>query len=400
MEQTNGETSRLQFDNHRFFHDLLGHQDEHLRGIERALGVKIAASNNTLLITGGEEQRLLAGRVVTQLYGLLQNGYPVYPSDVDYAIRILSRDRSANLKDIFLDTVYISAHRRTITPKSIVQKAYIDAIRRFDIVFGIGPAGTGKTYLAMAMAVADLMKHKVSRVVLTRPAVEAGEKLGFLPGDLAEKINPYLRPLYDALYDMVDFDRASKMIERGTIEVAPLAFMRGRTLNDSFVILDEAQNTTSEQMKMFLTRLGYGSKAVVTGDVTQIDLPTGTRSGLKEAQHILRGIDGIQQIFFSEKDVVRHRLVQNIITAYEHAQEERERFEQERREQRRLRAQARYDDRRFGQGPRGEPERAAGVGSGGPAPSATDASRTQSGVSGGRDDPRPQPPVPREGQTD
>ena len=196
---------------------------------------------------------------------------------------------------------------------------YIDAIRRFDIVFGIGPAGTGKTYLAMAVAVAELMKHKVSRVVLTRPAVEAGEKLGFLPGDLAEKINPYLRPLYDALYDMVDYDRASKMIERGTIEVAPLAFMRGRTLNDSFVILDEAQNTTPEQMKMFLTRLGYGSKAVITGDVTQIDLPAGTRSGLKEAQQILRGIDGIKFAFFSEKDVVRHRLVQDIITAYERA---------------------------------------------------------------------------------
>jgi phosphate starvation-inducible PhoH-like protein len=328
---------------------------------------------------------------------LLQNGYPVYPSDVDYAIRILSRDRSANLKDIFLDTVYISAHRRTITPKSIAQKAYIDAIRRFDIVFGIGPAGTGKTYLAMAMAVGDLMKHKVSRVVLTRPAVEAGEKLGFLPGDLAEKINPYLRPLYDALYDMVDFDRASKMIERGTIEVAPLAFMRGRTLNDSFVILDEAQNTTSEQMKMFLTRLGYGSKAVITGDITQIDLPTGTRSGLKEAQHILRGIDGIKQIFFSEKDVVRHRLVQDIITAYERAQEERERFEQEKREQRRLRAQARYDNRYFGPSSRSEPERTANLGTHDPASSATNAGGTQSRVGEGPDDPLSQSPVSREG---
>lgn len=400
MEQHNGDTSRIQFDSHRHFHDLLGHQDEHLHGIERAIGVKIAASNNTLLITGDEPQRLLAGRVATQLYGLLQNGYPVYPSDVDYAIRILSRDRSANLKDIFLDTVYISAHRRTITPKSIAQKAYIDAIRRFDIVFGIGPAGTGKTYLAMAMAVADLMKHKVSRVVLTRPAVEAGEKLGFLPGDLAEKINPYLRPLYDALYDMVDFDRASKMIERGTIEVAPLAFMRGRTLNDSFVILDEAQNTTSEQMKMFLTRLGYGSKAVITGDVTQIDLPTGTRSGLKEAQRILRGIEGISFSFFSEKDVVRHRLVQDVILAYERAHDEQERFEKEKREQRRLRAQARYDNRHFGQSPRSEPEQTANLGPHDPAPSATDAGRTQSGISDGPSDSRSEPPVSREGQTD
>ena len=400
MEQINGETSCLQFDNHRFFHDLLGHQDEHLHGIEKALGVKISAAGTSLIIAGDKEQRALAGRVATQLYGLLQGGYPVYPSDVDYAIRILSRDHSANLRDIFLDTVYISAHRRTITPKSIAQKAYIDAIRRFDIVFGIGPAGTGKTYLAMAVALAELMKHKVSRVVLTRPAVEAGEKLGFLPGDLAEKINPYLRPLYDALHDMVDFDRASKMIERGTIEVAPLAFMRGRTLNDSFVILDEAQNTTSEQMKMFLTRLGYGSKAVITGDITQIDLPAGTRSGLKEAHQILQHIDGIKFIFFSEKDVVRHRLVQDVITAYERAQEEKERAEQERKALRRSRAQARYDDRGLWQGARGEPDRATAVGPDGSAAPEPDAGRTQPGPGDGPRDPRPEPPVPGEGQTD
>ncbi len=400
MEQINGETSCLQFDNHRFFHDLLGHQDEHLHGIEKALGVKISAAGTSLIIAGDKEQRALAGRVATQLYGLLQGGYPVYPSDVDYAIRILSRDHSANLRDIFLDTVYISAHRRTITPKSIAQKAYIDAIRRFDIVFGIGPAGTGKTYLAMAVALAELMKHKVSRVVLTRPAVEAGEKLGFLPGDLAEKINPYLRPLYDALHDMVDFDRASKMIERGTIEVAPLAFMRGRTLNDSFVILDEAQNTTSEQMKMFLTRLGYGSKAVITGDITQIDLPAGTRSGLKEAHQILQHIDGIKFVFFSEKDVVRHRLVQDVITAYERAQEEKERAEQERKALRRSRAQARYDDRGLWQGARGEPDRVTAVGPDGSAAPEPDAGRTQPRPSDGPGDPRPEPPVPGEGQTD
>ena len=400
MEQINGETSCLQFDNHRFFHDLLGHQDEHLHGIEKALGVKISAAGTSLIIAGDKEQRALAGRVATQLYGLLQGGYPVYPSDVDYAIRILSRDHSANLRDIFLDTVYISAHRRTITPKSIAQKAYIDAIRRFDIVFGIGPAGTGKTYLAMAVALAELMKHKVSRVVLTRPAVEAGEKLGFLPGDLAEKINPYLRPLYDALHDMVDFDRASKMIERGTIEVAPLAFMRGRTLNDSFVILDEAQNTTSEQMKMFLTRLGYGSKAVITGDITQIDLPAGTRSGLKEAHQILQHIDGIKFVFFSEKDVVRHRLVQDVITAYERAQEEKERAEQERKALRRSRAQARYDDRGLWQGARGEPDRATAVGPDGSAAPEPDAGRTQPGPGDGPRDPRPEPPVSGEGQTD
>jgi phosphate starvation-inducible PhoH-like protein len=400
LDQANGDTSRLQFENHRFFHDLLGHQDEHLRGIEKALGVKISASGTSLMIAGDEEQRALAGKVATQLYGLLQNGYPVYPSDVDYAIRILSRDRSANLRDIFLDTVYISAHRRTITPKSVVQKAYIDAIRGFDIVFGIGPAGTGKTYLAMAVAVAELMKHKVSRVVLTRPAVEAGEKLGFLPGDLAEKINPYLRPLYDALHDMVDFDRASKMIERGTIEVAPLAFMRGRTLNDSFVILDEAQNTTSEQMKMFLTRLGYGSKAVITGDITQIDLPTGTRSGLKEARQILRDIAGIKFVFFSEKDVVRHRLVQDVITAYERAQEEKERAEQEKQEARRARAQARYDDRHLWSGARSEPGRAEAVDHRRAAPPGPDAGGTQPGLGDRPRDTQSEPPVSREGQAD
>jgi phosphate starvation-inducible protein PhoH len=833
LEHTGGDTARLQFEHHRFFNELLGRQDEHLHALEKATGVKLSASGTSLVIVGDEAQRELAGRVASQLYGLLQNGYPVYPSDVDYAIRILSRDRSANLKDIFLDTVYISSHRRTITPKSIAQKAYIDAIRNFDIVFGIGPAGTGKciagsslvlttqgfvpiqtlaagsgeksytpidlevsglqgverashlytggrartkrittrfgfeievtpehpllrrtptgasawqraedlqsgdfvaiqrgqrlfgkdvaihfvyrpngrhdhaksitintldedlayllglltgdgcltftnrvilssadeeildhfqrmaqrlglhvfrngggrpydriiasaqfyqlllhlgmsngraaekqvpaailrapreivvaflrglfdtdgtvnrrdgypvlfsvskilldqvqvlllnfgilankrrkwtlykgerrlsyqleitgadadhfyaeigfalprkqvlqqhklrntnidvvpyveelvqtavegavltravhkrlddykagrrrpgyeklneilqlipvsapassaratlqelyaqrlfwaeiteiqegeahvydltvpgthsfcangfvnhnTYLAMAVAVADLMKHKVNRVVLTRPAVEAGEKLGFLPGDLAEKINPYLRPLYDALHDMVDFDKASKMIERGTIEVAPLAFMRGRTLNDSFVILDEAQNTTPEQMKMFLTRLGYGSKAVITGDVTQIDLPTGTRSGLKEAQRILRGIDGINFSFFSEKDVVRHRLVQDIITAYERAQEERERLEEEKRELRRLQRQARSNDRHLRQGAWNEPDRTTSMGADSAPPSESTPGGTQPRVRDGSGDPRPEPPVPPPGQTD
>jgi phosphate starvation-inducible PhoH-like protein len=210
-----------------------------------------------------------------------------------------------------------------IAPKSVNQKRYIDAIRSHDIVFGIGPAGTGKTYLAMAMALAALMKNQVTRMVLCRPAVEAGERLGFLPGDLAEKVNPYLRPLYDALHDMVDFDRARRMLERGTIEVAPLAFMRGRTLNDSFIILDEAQNTTSEQMKMFLTRLGYSSKAVITGDITQIDLPSGKLSGLKEARTVLARTPGISFVYFDERDVVRHRLVQAVITAYEAASEGR-----------------------------------------------------------------------------
>ncbi len=258
---------------------------------------------------------------------MLKRGYPIYPSDVEYSIRILRGDRNIDLKEIFLDTVYVSAHKRVISPKSVNQKLYIDAIRNHDIVFGIGPAGTGKTYLAMAMALAALMKNQVTRMVLCRPAVEAGERLGFLPGDLAEKVNPYLRPLYDALHDMVDFDRARRMLERGTIEVAPLAFMRGRTLNDSFIILDEAQNSTSEQMKMFLTRLGYNSKAVITGDITQIDLPSGKLSGLKEARTVLKNTPGIAFVFFDERDVVRHRLVQAIITAYESASGERSRPE-------------------------------------------------------------------------
>ena len=826
------ETAQLHFDDPRFFRDLLGNQDAHLRTIEKALGIKISASGSALTIAGDEPQRVLASRVATQLYDLIKHGYPVYPSDVDYAIRILSRNRSAKLRDIFLDTVYISSNRRTITPKSLAQKTYIDAIRADDIVFGIGPAGTGKciagsslvltsqglrpietlaketransstpigiqvaslvgvepashfynggysptkqistrlgfeievtpehpllrlipegktewqradqlkpgdhvaiqrgqqlfgsdtdidfsylpngpqdhakpiqiatldedlayllglltgdgclsfrnrvilssadeeildffcimasrlglhvfphgsgrpydrviassqlyqlllhlgmsngraadkqvphrvfraprkiivaflqglfdtdgavsrrdgypvlysvsqilinqvqlillnfgvlsnkrkkwtrykgkqrlsyqleitgadadrfyqeigfrlrrkqelrqsqsrntnidrvphvsdliqtmaggvvlsraihkrlddyktgrrwpsydklgeildlvpassagmrarsqlqdlhdhhlfwaeitevtdgqaqvydltvpgshsfcangfvnhnTYLAMAVAVADLMKHRVNRVVLTRPAVEAGEKLGFLPGDLAEKINPYLRPLYDALYDMVDFDRAQKMIERGTIEVAPLAFMRGRTLNDSFVILDEAQNTTSEQMKMFLTRLGYGSKAVITGDITQVDLPHGTRSGLKEAQSILRNIDGIRFTFFTEKDVVRHRLVQDVITAYERAQEAREQSRQERRDRRR-RLQARSPHRDIRHSAGGEAGRTQTVGQDDPPSVGPDPSGTQHRPGQGLRDAPPEPPVSEQGQTD
>ena len=385
--QTTAETSHIEFGNQRFLRDLLGQHDAHLRGLENALSVKISASGNALIIAGDEPQRELAGRVATQLYDLIQRGYPVYPSDVDYAVRILSRDHTANLQDIFLDTVYVSSNRRTITPKSLAQKAYIDAIRNYDIVFGIGPAGTGKTYLAMAVAVAELMKRQVSRVVLTRPAVEAGEKLGFLPGDLAEKINPYLRPLYDALHDMVDFGRAQKMIERGVIEVAPLAFMRGRTLNDSFVILDEAQNTTREQMKMFLTRLGYGSKAVITGDITQIDLPAGTRSGLKEARHILRDIDGIQFTLFTEKDVVRHRLVQDVITAYERAQEAQERRNQESRALRRSRLQARSERRhqRHGAGSESAPDPT--LESNDPASPESETGRAESGFRDGSDHP-------------
>ncbi len=314
--------AHLEFNDPRLFRDLLGNHDEHLKIIQRSLGVKMRVRGTVMEIEGDSVESELSTKIVKQLYGLLEKGYPVYTSDVDYAVRILSGDGRANLQDIFLDTIYISAHKHIITPKSIAQKAYIDAIRHYDVVFGIGPAGTGKTYLAMAMAVAELMKNNYVRIILTRPAVEAGEKLGFLPGDLAEKVNPYLRPLYDALHDMVDFDKARRLVERGTIEVAPLAFMRGRTLNDSFVILDEAQNTTPEQMMMFLTRLGYGSKAVITGDVTQIDLPAGKPSGLKEAWRILKGVEGIKFSTFTERDVARHRLVQNIISAYERSDRE------------------------------------------------------------------------------
>ena len=314
----------IAFNDPTLFRELLGNQDEHLKIVQRALGVKFHVRGTEMEILGDPPESELAQRIMQQLYGLLERGYPVYGSDVDYAIRILSGNSKANLQEIFLDTIYISSHKRTITPKSIAQKSYIEAIRHYDIVFGIGPAGTGKTYLAMAMAVSELMKNHYLRIILTRPAVEAGEKLGFLPGDLAEKVNPYLRPLYDAMHDMVDFDKARRLLERGTIEVAPLAFMRGRTLNDSFVILDEAQNTTPEQMKMFLTRLGYGSKAVITGDVTQIDLPAGRPSGLKEAWRILRDVQGINFSTFTEKDVARHRLVQDIIMAYEHDDQRRD----------------------------------------------------------------------------
>ena len=303
-------------DNHLAM-ELFGEQNQNLTRVAEAAGVTLQARGNTVFIRGDSIGGELAQNILNQLYGLLKEGYPLYPNDVDYAANVLARDHTVRLKDIFMDTVYVTAKKRTVTPKSPMQKSYIDAIRNYDIVFGIGPAGTGKTYLAMAMAVAALTKKQVNRIVLTRPAVEAGEALGFLPGDLAEKVNPYLRPLYDALHDMMSFEKASNMMQQGVIEVAPLAFMRGRTLNDAFVILDEAQNTTSEQMKMFLTRIGFNSKAVITGDVTQSDLPKNRASGLIEAREILSDIEGIEFIYFSKRDVVRHKLVQKIINAYE-----------------------------------------------------------------------------------
>jgi phosphate starvation-inducible PhoH-like protein len=247
----------------------------------------------------------------------MRGGYRLAKGDVKTAGQLVAQDDNVELSDYFLRSATKAAGKRQVVPKSITQKRYLDAIEQHDIVFGIGPAGTGKTYLAMAQAVSFLLAKRVSRIILARPAVEAGEKLGFLPGDLQEKVNPYLRPLYDALYDMIETERAERLLERGTIEVAPIAFMRGRTLNDAFVILDEAQNTTSEQMKMFLTRLGFGSKAVITGDVTQIDLPIGRTSGLVEAMKVVGHVEGISFIHFDDKDVVRHTLVQQIVKAYE-----------------------------------------------------------------------------------
>lgn len=314
---TQGKQTRLTFSDIELTRQLFGEQDDHLKRLADHLGIHIRARGNSVNLKGDDESVDLSRRVLEQLYGLLKENYPVYPNDIDYALRILRKDHTADLKKIFLDTVFTTSKKRAITPRNQSQKAYIEAIRNYDIVFGIGPAGTGKTYLAMAMAVSALTKGTVNRIILTRPAVEAGESLGFLPGDLADKVDPYLRPLYDALHDMMRFEKVAALMQNGVIEVAPLAFMRGRTLNEAFIILDEAQNTTTEQMKMFLTRIGFNSKAVVTGDITQIDLPSGKSSGLVEAKAILTPVAGIQFIHFTKKDVVRHRLVQDIIDAYE-----------------------------------------------------------------------------------
>lgn len=323
VDSEDSSTKELHFPDNQALRALLGEHDKGIKQIEKLENVTITVQGDKVLVKGDDVGSSIIENLILQLYAIIKKGYPVFPTDIDYAHRMLSRNSAVNLEKIFLDTVFISSKKQTITPKSIAQKLYIDSIRTHDMVFGIGPAGTGKTYLAMALAVAALMAKQVHRIVLTRPALEAGEKLGFLPGDLAEKVNPYLRPLYDALHDMMDFDRASALIHKGIIEVAPLAFMRGRTLNDSFVILDEAQNTTSEQMKMFLTRLGFGSKSVITGDVTQTDLPPDRISGLLEATEILGTTKGIRFVYFTEIDVVRHPLVQDIIRAYNHLDRKR-----------------------------------------------------------------------------
>jgi len=309
--------SQFLIQNEEITPSLFGELDKNLRLIEDLYSVQLSARGNKVQIEGNEQSVLQVELLLKQLTEMIGSGVITHKEDVSSAIRAFSADPASSLKEIFRETIAVSNRKRQVAAKNETQRKYIEAIKTHDIVFGIGPAGTGKTYLAMAMAVSALLRREVSRIILVRPAVEAGEKLGFLPGDLIEKVNPYLRPLYDALYDMIETEKANKLVERGDIEIAPLAFMRGRTLNDSFIILDEAQNTTSEQMKMFLTRLGFNSRTVVTGDVTQIDLPGGKGSGLVEVQTILEGIEGIRFVHFTHHDVVRHRLVQQIIRAYE-----------------------------------------------------------------------------------
>jgi len=304
---------------------LFGSQNQHLQIIQQRTDIKVDARGNHVILTGKAHDLELVSNVIQQLYQLGKAGYPILNQDVEQAIKILRECPETSLSSIFLEPVYVASKHRTISPKGPGQKAFVEAIKHYDLVFAVGPAGTGKTYLAMAAAVAAFAERKVKRIILTRPAVEAGEKLGYLPGDLAEKVNPYLRPLYDALHDMMDFERAQSLLSRGIIEVAPLAFMRGRTLNESFVILDEAQNTTSEQMKMFLTRLGYGSKAIVTGDITQTDLPQEKTSGLVDAWEILKEIKAVAFCTFSEVDVVRHPLVHDIIKAYDKHEKKQDR---------------------------------------------------------------------------
>ncbi|HWI61784.1 MAG TPA: PhoH family protein [Symbiobacteriaceae bacterium] len=297
--------------------DLFGLNDAHLQVIETSFPVKVVPRGNEVIIQGDEETVERVARLFERLIAVQSRGTRIGERDVRYAVRLATEGEEKPLEDAFSDVI-IQTHRgKQIRTKTLGQKEYVDAIRKSGVTFGIGPAGTGKTYLAMAAAIASFKNKEVNRIILTRPAVEAGEKLGFLPGDMQQKVDPYLRPLYDALWDIMGVDSFEKYMEKGQIEVAPLAFMRGRTLDDSFIILDEAQNTTPEQMKMFLTRMGFGSKVVVTGDITQVDLPEGTKSGLVEVQRILKGVESVAFCYLTEKDIVRHDLVQRIIKAYE-----------------------------------------------------------------------------------
>jgi phosphate starvation-inducible PhoH-like protein len=297
--------------------EFFGTHDGNIKYLESLLKVQVHIHDGTLTVDGPDQQVDLVERLIADYVQLRSEGVRLSNSDLKSIIRIISEDQTQSLRGVVSTAKPLLVGKRTLTPKTLNQKLYLEAIEKTDMVFGIGPAGTGKTYLAVSMAVRALVEKRVNRIVLTRPAVEAGERLGFLPGTLQEKIDPYLKPLYDALYDMLDVERVDRHLERGAIEIAPIAFMRGRTLNDSFVILDEAQNTTPEQMKMFVTRIGYNSKAVITGDITQIDLPAGKLSGLIEAENVLNGVEGLAFIHFNERDVVRHPLVQRIVRAYE-----------------------------------------------------------------------------------
>lgn len=306
----------LQVDDLNLLKAIIGQRSEYLNYIEKKLAVKVFQKGNFIKIAGEEHDVDAAHRVIQEMMKLAKKGRQINIWELDFIIKNIVNE-SDNIDELYDDVIFVTSRRKPIVPKNPTQKLYTDVVRKNDMVFAIGPAGTGKTYLAVALAVAALINQRVQRIILTRPAVEAGEKLGFLPGGLAEKVDPYLRPLYDALYDMLDYDKVMRFIEKGIIEIAPIAFMRGRTLNDSFVIMDEAQNTTSEQMKMFLTRLGFNSKAVITGDITQIDIPKTNVSGLVDVQEILKGVKGIEFVYFSEKDVVRHPLVQDVIRAYD-----------------------------------------------------------------------------------
>jgi phosphate starvation-inducible PhoH-like protein len=303
---------------------LFGNRDENIRFIEEAFKVKVLTRDGNITILGDSENVESVRKLFTHLLEVIRGGNQLTAAEVKYFAGLVRDGKEEKITDLYDDIVCFTHRGKPIKPKTIGQKLYIQAIKNNDIVFGIGPAGTGKTYLAMAMAVTAFKEKEVNRIILTRPAVEAGEKLGFLPGDLQDKVDPYLRPLYDALYDILGVDTFRRLMEKGLIEVAPLAYMRGRTLDDSFIILDEAQNTTSEQMKMFLTRLGFGSRAVVTGDITQVDLPKGVFSGLEEVKQVLKGIKGIEFIYLDDRDVVRHEVVQRIIKAYERFEEKRQ----------------------------------------------------------------------------
>lgn len=324
MASFSSSQERIDFDDPLLANQLFGPRNAHLDLLAAASGAQIGSRGASVFFSSPDSAVLQClYRLFVQLYDMLRNGISISQQDMSRAYAMLAADPGLNLRQVFQEAVFVNTPRKTVTARNVAQKQYLDILRRNEMVFAVGPAGTGKTYLAVAMAISMLQQHQVKRIVLTRPAVEAGERLGFLPGDLADKVNPYLRPLYDALHDMVPQPKVASMLEVGTIEVAPLAFMRGRTLNDAFIILDEAQNTTHEQMKMFLTRMGFGSKMVITGDITQIDLPGDKPSGLKDAMKILKGVEGISICQLTQQDVVRHVMVQRIIEAYARFEEKR-----------------------------------------------------------------------------